>query len=113
MVHYCMTKSSALVFHEGLASELRSKKSGAPEIKLTCVHPTWAATPLIAPYRDQIKKTGQTIIDPQTVADAVVKQVMSGRGKQIILGGGLGWLAGARGWPHWVTGAIGMVQACE
>lgn len=115
MVHYCMTKTAALAFHEGLGAELRSKKRGyfAPEIKLTCVHPTWAATPLIAPYRDQIDRSGHTIIDPQTVADAVVGQVLSGRGKQVILGGGLGWISGVRGWPHWLSGAIAVLQACE
>lgn len=115
MVHYCMTKSAALAFHEGLAAELRNKKRGnfAPEIKLTCVHPTWAATPLIAPYRNELERSGQNIIEPQIVADAVVEQVLSGRGKQIILGGGLDWIAGARGWPHWLTGVIGMAQACK
>ncbi|KAM0718375.1 hypothetical protein Q7P37_005445 [Cladosporium fusiforme] len=115
MVHYCMTKSAALAFHEGLAAELRSRKRGyfAPEIKLTCVHPTWAATPMIAPYRGDIDRSGQNVIDPQTVADAVVKQVLSGRGQQIILGGGLGWISGLRGWPHWLSGAIGAVQASQ
>ncbi len=76
MVSYCMTKASALAFHEGLAAELRNKKNGfnAPEVKLTIVHPTWAATPMIAPHRSTIDRSGMAVIEPQIVADAVVKQ---------------------------------------
>jgi len=111
MVSYCMTKASALAFHEGLSAELRSKKHGfnAPEIKLTCVHPTWAATPMIAPHRSQIDRSGMAVIEPQVVADAVVKQVMSGRGRQIILASGAEPLATVRAWPSWVSGGLGAV----
>jgi hypothetical protein len=46
------------------------------------------------------------VINPQLVADAVVKQVLSGKGRQIILGAEIGWLAGIRGWPHWLSQAM-------
>lgn len=103
-----MTKSAAMVFHEGLAAELRSTKRGSnvPEIKLTCVHPTWAATQMIAPYQAEIAKAGMAILDPQVVADAVVKQILSGRGKQIVLSGGMDILMSFRSWPSWLSGGI-------
>jgi len=111
MVSYCMTKASALAFHEGLSAELRSKKHGfnAPEIKLTCVHPTWAATPMIAPHRSQIDRSGMAVIEPQVVADAVVNQVMSGRGRQILLAAGAEPLATVRSWPSWLSGGLGAI----
>jgi short-subunit dehydrogenase len=109
MVSYCMTKASALAFHEGLSAELRSKAHGfnAPEIKLTCVHPTWAATPMIAPHRGQIDRSGMAVIKPEVVADAVVKQVLSGRGRQIILAPGAEPLTTVRAWPSWLSVGLG------
>lgn len=106
-----MTKASALAFHEGLTAELRGKKHGfnAPEIKTTCVHPTWAATPMIAPHRENIDRSGMAVIEPQVVADAVVKQVMSGRGRQILLAPGIEPIATVRAWPSWISGGLGMI----
>ena len=43
------------------------------------------------------------------MADAVVKQVMSGRGRQIILASGAEPLATVRAWPSWVSGGLGAV----
>lgn len=107
-----MTKSAALAFHEGLAAELRNDKFGfaAPEIKLTCVHPTWAETAMTEPFRQKLEAAGMKFIEPQTVADAVVNQVLSGRSKQIVLGGGIGWIAGIRAWPSWLSGGLAAIE---
>lgn len=106
-----MTKASALAFHEGLSAELRSKNHGfnAPEVKMTCVHPTWASTAMIAPHRSQIDRSGMAILEPQTVADAVVKQVLSGRGRQIVLAPGVELISTVRAWPSWLSGGLGMI----
>jgi len=106
MVSYCMSKASALAFHEGLAAELRSKTLNAPEIKLTCVHPTWASTAMIAPHRSKIDGSGMAVIEPHVVSDAVVKQILSGRGRQLILAPGVGFLSTMRSWPSWFTGGL-------
>jgi all-trans-retinol dehydrogenase (NAD+) len=106
MVSYCMTKASALAFHQGLAAELRSESINAPEIKLTCVHPTWASTAMIAPHRAKIDGSGMVVIEPHVVADAVVKQIISGRGDQLILAAGFGFLSTLRAWPSWLSGGI-------
>jgi hypothetical protein len=45
----------------------------------------------------------EQILNPQVVADAVVAQVLSGKGRQIILAGDLGPVASIRGWPHWLS----------
>jgi len=109
MVYYSMTKASALAFHEGLSAELRSEKINAPEIKLTCVHPTWSSTAMIAPHREKIDGAGMAVIEPYVVADAVVKQVLSGRGRQLILAPGVEFLATMRSWPSWFTRGLNAV----
>jgi short-subunit dehydrogenase len=106
MVSYSMTKAAALAFHEGLSSELRGEKLNAPEIKLTCVHPTWSSTAMIAPHRADIDASGMTVIEPYVVADAVVKQVLSGRGRQLILAPGVEFLSTMRSWPSWFVRAL-------
>jgi all-trans-retinol dehydrogenase (NAD+) len=108
-----MTKAATLAFHEGLSSELRTGRYGSsvPEIKLTCVHPAWAATPMTAPYSSALGRSGLGVIEPQAVADAVVNQILSGRGKQILLSGGLGWIVSIRAWPSWLSGLLGLVES--
>jgi short-subunit dehydrogenase len=109
MVSYSMTKVSALAFHEGLAAELRGKQLNAPEIKLTCVHPTFASTDMIADVRAQIEASGMAVIEPHVVADAVVKQVLSGRGNQLLLAPGIEFLNTMRSWPTWLTVAVNVL----
>lgn len=106
IVDYSCTKVAALAFHEGLRSELR-KVYECPEIKTTIVHPIWADTPLIAKDKDKLIKAGQTIIDPQTVSDAVVEQILSGRSGQIILAPVVGTIVSSlRGFPTWVQESL-------
>ncbi|GAB7356471.1 hypothetical protein MBLNU459_g7234t1 [Dothideomycetes sp. NU459] len=102
IVDYAASKVGALAFHEGLSSELRVIHK-CPEIKTTIVHPIWADTPLIAEGVDQLKKAGQMIINPQMVSDAVVKQITSCRGGQVIIAGGAGSIISSlRGFPGWL-----------
>jgi len=100
IVHYCATKSGALAFHEGLASELRASKN--PEIKASIIHPTWANTALLAGAKERLEKAGQKVIDPQIVSDAVVKQIVSCRGGQVIIGEGGSIISTLRSWPTWL-----------
>ena len=72
MVDYCCTKAGAWTLHDGLASELRGLHK-CPEIKMTIVHPGWADTPLIAPHVEDLRRVS-SVLDPQDVSDAVVKQ---------------------------------------
>lgn len=70
------------------------------------MHPTFAATPLLEPFAADLQTKKSFVLSPQVVADAVVQQVLSGKGKQIILGGDTGWLSGLRAWPHWAGQAL-------
>jgi short-subunit dehydrogenase len=106
LVAYSSSKSAALVFHEGLQQELRTFHN-APEVKCSVVHPTFADTPMVAKFKDSLAKTTAKLITPESVADAVVKQVLSGRGSQIVLNGNLPYfLTTLRAWPHYLSGLI-------
>lgn len=108
LVPYSNTKVAAWGFHEGLQQETRVFYN-APEVKFSCVHPSFAATPMVAPFQKQLEAGGARIITAESVADAVVKQVMSGRGKQIILAGNLGAAVWLRSLPHWLP--LGIFQS--
>lgn len=100
---YCQTKAGVLSLWETLNNELRSYYK-APEILNSIVHPTFAATAMTADSREELKKAGAEVIDPQTVSDAVVSQIMSARSGQIVLNGSVGpWLASIKGWPLWAS----------
>lgn len=105
---YCATKAGVLSLHEGLGTELRTIH-GAPEIKLTCVHPTFAATPMVGANADMLRKAGMRVLAPETVANAVVDQVFSGRARQIILNPPANWLSSIKGWPGWLSQGLLML----
>jgi hypothetical protein len=41
------------------------------------------------------------------VADAIVKQILSGKGRQINLGADIGFLETARAWPFYISKGLG------
>jgi short-subunit dehydrogenase len=84
MVDYACTKASALAFHEGLAQELKSYHS-APKVRTTVVHPSWTRTPLVQQLLDASSKFRPPIMEVETVSDAIVAQVLSGKSGQLIL----------------------------
>jgi all-trans-retinol dehydrogenase (NAD+) len=42
------------------------------------------------------------VLEPTTVADAVVSQIFKGESAQLILPGRLGVMSTVRGWPSWL-----------
>lgn len=100
MVDYCATKAGALVLHQGLTAELRYIYK-CPEINTTVVHPTWAGTNMVNKYKEQIEKSGDKVIDPQIISDAVVKQILSCRGNQLIITPLPGLVSTLRSYPTW------------
>ncbi|TVY82773.1 Dehydrogenase [Lachnellula suecica] len=99
-VDYTCTKAGALAFHEGLAQELKSRYN-ADMVRTTIVHPTWVRTPLIASLIAKNDFTEFTL-EPETVAAAVVKQVLSGYGAQLVLPGRFTLVPLIRGMPSWL-----------
>jgi len=58
LVPYSNTKHAVLSLYEGLQQELRVVH-GAPEIKVTSVHPTFADTPMAAPFKEELLQVAQ------------------------------------------------------
>lgn len=87
-------KNTKQLFIEALAS--------TNNVLFSIVHPTWIRTPLI---EELIRQPGfnDPVLEPETVADAVVAQVIKGESAQILLTGRAGLvLAALRGLPHWM-----------
>ncbi|GFF97936.1 hypothetical protein IFM53868_09561 [Aspergillus udagawae] len=104
-VDYSCTKTAALAFHEGLAQELRHRYD-ATRVRTTVIHPTWIRTPLID---ELLRKPGfnDIVLEPETVAETVVKQVLRGESAQIVLPGRLSWLLTTlRGFPSWLQEGV-------
>lgn len=99
-VDYSCTKASALAFHEGLTSELKATY-GADKVRATVVHPWWVRTPMIGEL-SQRYKWKEPMMEPETVVDAVVAQLLSGRSGHLILPSWLSFVSGIRGFPLWL-----------
>ncbi|KAI7536002.1 hypothetical protein KC317_g18514, partial [Hortaea werneckii] len=103
MVSYCNTKAAALSFHDGLRSEARVIHD-CPELLFTAVHPNFASTGMVAEYEDRLKKAGLVLMKPHEVSDAIVKQILSCRGRQLLLPDNVGNTLGSlfRAVPSWL-----------
>ena len=101
MVDYACTKASALAFHEGLAQELKSYHD-APRVRTTVVHPSWTRTPLVQPLLDASSAFRPPIMEVETVADAIVAQILSGKSGQLILPPSVTPHSLIRAFPSWV-----------
>lgn len=98
-VEYSASKAGALAFHEGLASEIKNvhKSHG---VVTSVVHPSFAKTPMTAPYADSIRRRAR-MLDIEDVTGPMLQQIFSGRGGQLVLPAHLTRLSGLRGWPSW------------
>lgn len=102
MSSYCATKAGVLSLHEGLGTELRTVYQ-APEVKLTVVHPTFAETPMVGEQAAQLKQARMHVLKPETVTDAILKQIFSGRGRQLVIAPPAPWISSIKGWPGWLS----------
>ncbi|KIW10140.1 hypothetical protein PV08_11101 [Exophiala spinifera] len=103
-VSYSATKAGALALHEGLGSELRTRY-GANKVRTTIVHPFWVRTPLTHPLTTR-KEWKEFTLEPETVAEAIVAQILKGESAQLILPSRFGFAGGIRGWPGWLQELI-------
>lgn len=110
LVPYANTKVAALGFHEGLQMEARIFHD-AKEVKFSVVHPTFANTPMAAPFANQLAAAKAKVIEPWMVSNAVVKQILSGRGKQIIVAPGTEAVVYLRSLPIWLS--QGLLQLAD
>ena len=65
------------------------------------VHPSWVRTPMIEKLSSN-PNFKDSIIEPEDVAKAIVDQLVSGRGTQIIIPRSGGWASSIRGFPLWL-----------
>jgi len=102
LVDYSASKAAVLAFHEGLVQELKHRY-GCPEIKLSSVHPTFVNTSLCDSYMKSVRLEKALVLEPQDVAEAVVKQILSGRSGQLFLPNfPIAIASGVRAWPIWL-----------
>ena len=100
MTDYAASKVAALSFHEGLTAELKTKYD-APKVRTAVIILGHTKTPLFQGYNNDSKFLVPTL-EPQTVAEAIVKQVLTGRSGQVIIPGFGALMAFLRGFPHWM-----------
>lgn len=96
---YAATKSAVLAFHEGLSQELKHRYK-APNVHSTTVHPSFARTAIVGTKFPE-NRLGK-LMEPNVVSDAVLNQIFSARGGQIILPERLYFISMLRAFPNWV-----------
>ncbi|EEU48601.1 uncharacterized protein NECHADRAFT_90141 [Fusarium vanettenii 77-13-4] len=99
MVDYGASKAASLALHEGLTAELTTRYN-APKVRTVIVHPGHTKTALFTGY-DQKTDFLMPQLEPETVADAVVKQVLTGRSGYVVIPGFGMTLSALRMLPDW------------
>lgn len=99
LVDYGASKAAALAFHEGLTGELRFRYN-APRVRTVAVHPGHTQTALFTGF-NQGSSFVLPALHPDTVAEAVVKQVLTGRSGTVVLPQAASILSWLRALPDW------------
>jgi short-subunit dehydrogenase len=105
MVDYSATKAAAIAFHEGLAAELPTRYN-APRVRTVLITQGFAKTALIANLTPEDTFLNP-LLHPETVAENLVNQVLSGNSGHVLVPGATGWIAKSlRGFPLWFQHSI-------
>jgi len=109
-VDYSCTKSGLLAFHEGLGQELKHRYK-CPEIKTSIIHPGWARTAITEhpAIMAGLKSTKAKLLEPEDVANAMVKQIIAAKSGQVVLGPSIS--PKLRAFPSWIQELIRDSQA--
>ena len=109
-VDYSATKAALLALHEGLTQELKHRYK-CPQIKTTIVHPNWTKSAITAheAIKAGLKQAGASLLEPEDVADAMVKQIIAAKSGQIVLGPAVA--PKIRAFPMWLQEIIRDSQA--
>ncbi|KFG87608.1 putative oxidoreductase,short chain dehydrogenase [Metarhizium anisopliae] len=99
MVDYGASKAAALAFHEGLSGELKFRYN-APRVRTITVHPGHTQTALFAGF-NQGNSFVAPMLHPDSIAEAVVKQVLTGRSGTVVLPEAASMLSWLRALPDW------------
>lgn len=105
MVDYAASKAAAVAFHEGLATELVTRY-GAPRVRTVLVTQTFTRTLLLGVISPEHSFTSP-VLEPETVAEAIVDQVLTGKSGLVSLPGTTGWLSWQlRSLPLWLQNRV-------
>ncbi|KAK4461859.1 hypothetical protein QBC42DRAFT_346831 [Cladorrhinum samala] len=104
MVDYASSKAAALAFHDGLTAELKTKYN-APKVRTVVVNQGYTKTPLFTGYKND-SPWMMPALEPETVAEAIVGQVLKGKSEQVIVPGFANTLPLLAGMPHWYSGRL-------
>jgi all-trans-retinol dehydrogenase (NAD+) len=99
MTDYAASKAAALAFHEGLSAELLTRYN-APKVRTVVINQGYTKTPLFVGYNNEAKFMAPSL-EPETVAEEIVKSVLAGKSGQVLIPGIGSMLALLRGFPHW------------
>ncbi|KAI1756567.1 NAD(P)-binding protein [Xylaria castorea] len=99
MVDYSMSKTAAHAFHEGLAAELKTRYN-APKVRTVIVNQGYTKTPLFEGYHNGSPFLVPTL-EPESVADAICRQIFTGRSGQVITPTFGRFLQLFQALPHW------------
>ncbi|KAF2965150.1 hypothetical protein GQX73_g8414 [Xylaria multiplex] len=104
MVDYAMSKTAANAFHEGLSAELKTRYN-APKVRTIVVNQGYTKTPLFSGYHNSSPFLVPTL-EPETVADAICRQIFTGRSGQVIAPTFAKVLQLVQAMPHWYSYAL-------
>ncbi|TID22202.1 NAD(P)-binding protein [Venturia nashicola] len=104
LVDYAASKAAALAFHEGLQAEIATVFN-APKIRTVVVCQGYTKTALFEGFH---KGDGfvEYPLDPETVAEVIVKAVLKGRSDHICLPRGNSLISGLAGWPIFMQASV-------
>ncbi|ROW18181.1 hypothetical protein VPNG_00139 [Cytospora leucostoma] len=99
MVDYSASKHASLALHEGLTTELKTCYR-ADKVRTVIVNQGYTRTPLFEGYSNDFSFLFPTL-EPETVAEAIVKQVLTGKSGQVIAPAFATVLAAFAMMPNW------------
>ena len=100
MTDYSATKAAAISFHEGLTAELVTRYK-APRVRTVLMTQGFTRTTLINVLTPEDTWVNP-LLHPETVAEQLVNQILTGRSGHIVVPGSSGWIAkNLRSFPWW------------
>lgn len=90
LIDYAASKAGVISLHEGLGLELLYRHN-APRVRTSLVVPSYVKTPMFAGTRETSQPWFvMPLLEPETVAEAVVERVVSGEAATVFLPGFMG-----------------------
>jgi len=101
MTDYGASKAAAAAFHEGLSAELKTRYA-APRVRTVVVNQGYTRTPLFEGYHNGAPFLIPTL-EPESVADAICRQIFTGRSGHVTTPAYGNMLTALRALPFWYS----------